>query len=188
VRSRCCITWLGGLTIAAHGFSCGGNVSGGGSSVIGTIGGASVQTADVVALVQSSGGGFVTAGVAYTNVSDTCGVLQRVASGGPEPASTVVLSLSVNMAGTTVPAGTYAIGAQSAIQVAAQFITTDSTCMTVAQAQATSGTIVYATVSATTIQGTFDVTFGTDRVTGRFTAPLCNAHTSNTRGTPACGH
>jgi hypothetical protein len=188
---RYCVTGLAVTLAAAFSvLSCGGTVAGGGgsTSVVGTIGGVSVSTKDTVAIIEPSGSN-VLAGVAITNIPDTCGVLQReFLAGGPEPANTEALSLSVTFAGTAVPAGTYAIGDQQAAQVSAIHSTTDSNCMSRASTVASSGSITYAVVSATTIQGSFDLVFGSEHVTGRFAAPVCNANFSGARVMPVCGH
>jgi hypothetical protein len=175
------------LTIViSSGLSCGGGDSGKGSSATGTIRGTSVPTNDVIAVVAPPAGGVATVQILYANFGSACGVIHSEFSGGPEHPSVVGLSLALQAAGTTVPSGTYPIGGQSPGQAVALFDTTDSNCATVVSTQATSGTIAYGPVSASTIQGNFDVSFGSDRVTGHFIAPVCILNSMTPpRG---CGH
>lgn len=186
MHSRLFASYFGGFVAISGVLSCGGSVERrGGATATGTVSGVSVPTTDVVGLIEPAGGGFTLAGVAYTNVGDTCGIIQREASGGPEPANTVVLSLTVQVAGSSVPAGTYSINGQPGLF--ADFVTTDANCQTHLHPNPTSGSVTFTTISSSMVAGTFDVTFGTDRVTGTFSAPVCNVPQGPSNMMPKCG-
>jgi hypothetical protein len=59
---------------------------------------------------------------------------------------------------------------------AAQFAVDDASCnATTGPIEATSGTLTVTRVDATGYTGTFDLTFGTDHVTGTFNTGTCSA-------------
>jgi hypothetical protein len=49
----------------------------------------------------------------------------------------------------------------------------DATCTNIASTAGTSGSVTVTKADACSVAGTFDVTFGTDHITGTFTAPAC---------------
>jgi hypothetical protein len=172
--------------------ACGGSSSGGSSSVSGTAGGKSVPTTDTVGVVgtqtQTVGTQSITiayAAVSITNVANTCSAIE----GHHNPANTSSLSFVVaSSAGTSIAAGTYAIGATTTTQVSANYGTTNAACAANIAERATSGTIKLTTVSSTTVQGTFDVTMDNgDHLSGSFTGPVCNVPLTNTGPATACG-
>jgi hypothetical protein len=187
MRSALAFPRLVALALATGSTACGGQASSGSASVHGTIGGAPIPTTDVVGFF-STAFGFTTASVYFTNVRDTCGVLHRELSGGPEPPNTAVLAFSVERNGTTIAPGTYDIGCPQNPFCASGFGSTDAHCAMVSQTAPSSGTITFRRVDATWIEGMFDAAFGTDRVTGTFSAPVCDLPMSSpTTTTPPCG-
>ncbi len=81
------------------------------------------------------------------------------------------------------PPGTYTIGtatktADSEVTLRASFYETDATCTNVVpegSRSATAGTVTLVSVELGYAKGTYDLTFGTDRVHGSFEIPLCPA-------------
>jgi hypothetical protein len=160
--------------------------SGGSISATGQLGGMSIPTSDVVGLIQMKGAGAATtatAEVAITDMKGTCGALQAVVAGGPRLANVSVLSMLVTVQGNVVDSGSYpvlGIGCapncpSSATGFAlAAYSSTDANCNTVQSEPAISGTVALTSVTATEIQGSFDLGFATsDHVTGSFSAPVC---------------
>lgn len=170
--------------------ACGGKVASGGGlvTVSGTVAGSSIPTTDAVAILSPMQSNTVVAEVALTNVADTCGVIEREQSGGPEPSSTTVLVLAVTGSGTSVAPGTYPIAGSA---VFAEFATTDAQCRSVLNDQATSGSITFSAVNPNEITGSFDVTFPDGHAAGSFTAPICAVTNGMGMGMstkPSCGH
>jgi hypothetical protein len=186
---RCFGLALAGAALVA---ACGGSTStlggGGGSAAVnGKAGGTAFDVVEAVGLVGTQTDNGTTAsyaGVAITNIAGTCALLQR--HGNPKSAQ--ALTMEVIVTSSSVVSGTYAVGGQTAPFASAAFAAQDATCTTTTDEQATSGSIVLTTVSAATVDGTFDLTFaGGDHLTGSFTAPVCNYDITSTSGTSACG-
>jgi hypothetical protein len=143
----------------------------GSASVSGTIGGQSVPTANVVAVVGSETTNGTTVqldSIVLTSVSDACAFLQNPMK---RLASTSTLVLAAGAIAPSVPAGTFNIGTYGY----AQYDADSATCVLTTSETATSGTIVLTTVSSQSIAGTFDVTMPNgDHLSGSFDAPVCS--------------
>jgi hypothetical protein len=106
-------------------------------------------------------------------------------------ASLDALELSVLTAGGDVAAGTYAISSSSALpyQAAATFTTTTSACASDLDVKATGGAIVLTQVSATEVQGTYDVTFGSEgSFNGSFDVTICGLTAGQSPLATNCGN
>jgi hypothetical protein len=172
-------------TVAACSSSSSGSSFGpGDATVSGTIQGATVPASDVVGLyyVATFDGGVsqAQAGVIVTNVANACGVLQ--AHGNPPNATS--LELVVSALGSSVATGNYAIVPQG-YGASASYATVDGNCNPSFVDGATGGSITLTTVSGSTIAGTFDLTFGSDHLTGSFSAPICT-YSAGDGGTSTC--
>lgn len=83
--------------------------------------------------------------------------------------------LSIQLGGTgSLGAGSYDITDTTHVQVS--FVTQDSNCNAIAQSTAQSGSVAIETANSTQVAGSVNAVFaGGARLTGSFTAPLCNA-------------
>jgi hypothetical protein len=181
------------LACAAALVACGGSTSTlgsgsqGSSSVSGTAGGQPVTTVDEVGLSGTEVQNGITvayAGAAITNVPGTCAVLERHG----DPPSATVLLVAVGVEGSTVPPGTYVVGAQSTQTAQATYFSQDAACKQTLNLNATSGTVTLTAASGAFVEGSFDLHFANgDHLSGTFSAPMCdvNPFTNNTGG--ACG-
>jgi hypothetical protein len=166
--------------------------------VTGTVAGTPLTVASVVAApgwssesgactVSEADGGDVTCpssfsrsvSVVFTNRSDaTCAAIQSdVASNTTfEYANFDYLAVSVNVANGDVVAGTYEIVASQSSNVtgaAASFVTTSSTCVAT-PLSATTGTVTLTQVSASSVAGTYNATFGAQGTfQGSFDTAIC---------------
>lgn len=159
------------IAIAACSGSSSSTGSSGSASVTGTIGGQSVPTTNVVAVVGSETTNGTTVqldSVVLTSVSDACSFLQNPTHRLP---STSTLVLAAGAIGPSVPTGTFNIGMYGY----AQYDADSATCVLTTSETATSGSVVLTSVSSNTIDGTFDVTMPNgDHLSGTFTAPVCS--------------
>jgi hypothetical protein len=165
---------LGSAAVTVAACSGSSNSSGGGpgsASVSGTIGGQSVPTTNVVAVVGSETTNGTTVqldSVVITSVSDACSFLQNPTHRVPS-ASTLVLAAGA--IAPSVPTGTFTIGTYGY----AQYDADSATCVLTTSQTATSGSIVLTSVSSSAIDGTFDVTMPNgDHLSGSFDAPVCS--------------
>jgi hypothetical protein len=156
--------------------------------VSGTAGGAPLAVTDEVAFVGTGMENGVTqayAGVFITNVAGTCGILQR----GANPPSLQMLQIAVGAPGSTVTAGSYALGSSTTSTASALFQAEDATCTPTTNEQASSGTITLSSVDGSTVKGSFDLTFANgDHLTGSFSAPVCDASLAGSSDNPTCGN
>jgi hypothetical protein len=168
------------MVIAAA--ACGGS----GTSVTGTVGGQSFDAQDAVFITGSS------ASTTGTIVGmTTFGALCNAVTTNQIPKSSRVLSFQLaeangTTAGPVTGPGTFDfLGSSSgATKVfAANWESFDATC-TPTSTSATGGSVTVTAVTATHIAATFDVTFGTDHITGSFDASACAAPSSS--GSPTC--
>jgi hypothetical protein len=159
--------------------------SGGGTgtaSVTGTIQGAAVPASDTVGLSSvASGGSEAAVGAIITNIAGACGVLQ---SHGNPPSATALI-VAVTAMGGSVATGTYGVVSQG-FGASASYATEDTSCNTSFSENASSGSVTLTTVSASTVAGTFDLTFGSDHLTGSFSAPICSYTTADGGVAAAC--
>lgn len=126
----------------------------GSSSVSGTIGGQSVQTTNVVAVVGSETTNGTTVqldSIVLTSVSDACSFLQNPTQRLP---STSTLVLAAGAIAPSVATGTFPIGMYGY----AQYDADSATCVLTTSETASGGSIVLTNVSSTSLVGTFDVT------------------------------
>ena len=162
------------VAIAACSGSSSSNGASGSASVSGTIGGQSVPTTNVVAVVGSettNGSTVHLDSIVITSVSDACSFLQnpthRIAS-----ASTLILAAGA--IAPSVPTGTFTIGTYGY----AQYDADSATCVLTTSETAMSGSIVLNNVSSDSIDGTFDLTMPNgDHLSGSFAAPVCSGVT-----------
>jgi hypothetical protein len=157
--------------------------SGGKASVAGTAGGKPVPATDVVAIVETADGGAapVAVAIAITNLAGACGVLER----GGNPANVTNLNF-LFVSATPLHPGSYPIGAPS--NGTSQYSETNAMCGTSLVEDATTGSVTLTGVSASLLEGTFDVTMGNgDHLTGTFSAPVCGANLTGSTGAAACG-
>lgn len=159
--------------------ACGGSsnsvgATSGSATVSGTIGGQSVPTTNVVAVVGSETTGVTTVqldSILVTSVSDPCSFLQNPMNRIPNATSLV---LAAGAIAPSVPTGTYDVGKYGY----AQYDADSATCTLTTSETATSGSVVLTSVSSDTIGGTFDVTMANgDHLTGSFSAPVCTGVT-----------
>jgi hypothetical protein len=120
--------------------------------------------------------------VVLTNRSDaSCAAAQADEATGAsfDFASFDELELAVVAPTGTVTTGTFPVvgdtgPAPTTTAAGADFTTTDASCNTVVQALATSGSITLTQLTATTVSGTYDVTFGTQgSFSGSFAVDIC---------------
>jgi hypothetical protein len=103
-----------------------------------------------------------------------------------------VLSLGIASGSGSVGPGSYPIEQQqqpaSGAYSNAQYATFDDACRPSETVQATSGSVIVQTASASLVTGSFDLTMSTgDHVAGTFSAPVCDAPVASDAGPPACG-
>jgi len=148
------------------------------NSVNGTIQGQTLSAQDALLLTNNTTVGGTTVyglGVSIMNISNACSTAQADISSNKDPANAASLTIGI---GSTSPiaAGTFNITSASSPAADAIFVKTDSSCHSTIDggaAQATSGTVTLSSVSASSASGTFDLTFGSDHVTGSFSASSC---------------
>lgn len=128
----------------------------GSATLNGTMQGATLLPKDAV-VTRSGGGTFI----AITDFADACGL-----GNGFQKNSNVV---SFDFYGATLTPGTVQVGSALSVQYAAY----DQTCNSPNGESATAGSVTLTGVSACTASGTFDITFGSDHVTGSFRAAAC---------------
>ncbi len=189
-------------------YACSGTTVGGGGSgsATGTVAGSTFTVASEIginspALGQTSctsapdGGATCTSsssgqavGVLLTNrAAADCGLLLE---SNPDTnfANFAYLSLGVVSGDGTVGPGTYAIAGGN-VGASEEYATSSATCEEALDVTATSGSITLTEVSATSVAGTYDVTFGTQgSFTGSFEASVCTLPDGgiSTGGSTAC--
>ncbi len=102
--------------------------------------------------------------------------------GNPPGATSLVVAVSAM--GGSVATGTYGVVSQG-FGATASYATQDATCNTSFSETASGGSVTLTTVSGSSVAGTFDLTFGTDHVTGSFSAPICG-YSAGDGGVTAC--
>jgi hypothetical protein len=125
--------------------------------VSGTLLGAPFSAADAVAYPSSDSSGFVV----ITDFASACSFV------GTNDAKASSKVLSFDFLQTPIATGTFDTAA-----VDVQYAVFDANCHSPYGESTDSGTVTIASVGSGTVTGTFDLTFGTDHVTGSFTAPL----------------
>jgi hypothetical protein len=163
------------LTFVPMIFAAGCGGSAGNASVKGTINGKSFSSAHAI---SSNAAGQTSAVVIISNVSDLC---SRVSSPTP-PLNTQALTFSLfevdSSDNVSAPAhtGDYAVLAQAG--AAGQFVSAGyeaigATTSDTTEAEPTAGKVTLTSFANDDFVGTFDLTFGTDHVTGTFDPTPC---------------
>jgi phosphopentomutase len=153
--------------------ACSSSSGGGGdgsATVNGTIQGMAIPAMAAVGLNSIAMAGSMTesaVGAAITNISGACGVLQN--HGNPPDASTLKVEVVANSA--SVAPGTYMIVSQG-FGATANYVLEDQNCIDQLKETATSGTVTISSVGSS-VNGSFDLMFGSDHLTGTFSAPIC---------------
>ena len=184
--------FAGIVAVLACGSSSGG---GGAATVTGTVAGAKVPTTDTIAIVGplvDTFGDFPEQGVtvAITNLTPACSFAQP--GGDSNPPNSTVLLMVVGSPEAVTP-GTYSIIATTptatTINTLLVFEAVDGQCKQTSMHAARSGTITLSTISATAVEGSFDVSLDTgETLSGTFDAPICVVNTDVDAGpAPACG-
>lgn len=159
---------VGVLTMAA----CGGS----GATVNGTLLGKTVVAKDAMSYVSN--------GETQVVIADFAGVCGEVSKNEIKANSNVI---SFGLGGTPLAQGAvYSFGGITGFLDSAQFAEFDSKCGTPAGESATAGTVTLTSASASEVDGQFDLTFGSDHVTGQFNAPNCAGAVNPPTGTSTC--
>jgi hypothetical protein len=172
---------------------------GGSGSVSGTVGGTTFTVGSGVAIIgqntssscfgptadggescTSATNGYI-AQIILANLSIlSCSFIESSFDSNASYANADALELSILNPNGDITAGTYDIVAADAGEpgntniAAAEFSTTTSTCGDGLDVMASSGTITVSAVSATSISGTYDITFGSQgSFAGSFDSPAC---------------
>jgi len=175
-------TAFGMATVLA---ACSSSSGGGGSgtaSVEGTIQGLAIPATDAVGLSSVVMNGSMTeaaVGAIITNVANACSVLQN--HGSPSDASSLVVAVAVD-SGSVAP-GKYDIVSQGFGATASYALS--QSCVTQATETATSGTVTISSVGSS-VNGSFDLMFGSDHLTGTFSAPICTYTPVTDAGAATC--
>jgi hypothetical protein len=198
----------GGATTSSAG---GGSSSAGSGSVVGSIGGTTLNVASTLALLDTTtvstspcagtegdGASCVQTisdqgvSVVFTDRADiTCSLLQTLAASGAGTEFANLSALAVNVMndhGAVLP-GTYGIGASVSGGPTAQveLSATTSTCSTALGLTATSGSVTLTAFNGTRVAGSYEATFGTDgTVSGSFDMPICMITASTTAPADVC--
>ncbi len=165
--------------------ACSSSSGGGGpgtASVTGTIQGMAIPATGAVGLSSVVMNGSMTesaAGAIITNVASACSVLQN--HGNPSDASTLVVAVAVD-SGSVAP-GKYDIVSQGFGATASYALS--QSCVTQLNETATSGTVTISSVGSS-VSGSFDLMFGSDHVTGTFSAPVCSYTPVTDGGAATC--
>ncbi len=163
----------GAFWTAAALAACSSSSGGGGdgsATVNGTIQGMAIPAKAAVGLSSVVMAGNMTesaVGAAITNIAGACGVLQN--HGNPPDASTLIVEVVAD-SGSVAP-GTYDVVSQG-FGATAHYVLEDQNCIDELTQNATSGTVTISSVGSS-VNGSFDLMFGTDHLTGTFSAPVC---------------
>lgn len=181
-------TWAAATTAlwtAMASSACSSSSSGGGSgtaSVTGTIQGMAIPVSDAVGLSSVVMNGSTTeaaVGAIITNVANACSVLQN--HGSPSDASSLVVAIAV--ASGSVAPGKYDIVSQGFGATASYALSQN--CVTQLNETATSGTVTISS-DGSSVSGSFDLMFGSDHLTGTFSAPVCSYNPVTDGGAATC--
>lgn len=146
----------------------------GSCTVSGSLLGAPLTVRDCASATSTTAGRFVT-DIAITDFGGACGILMSNAL----RANSKVLDLHFNSS-SALALGTYNVGSSG---FDAQFATYGPTCDSPSGESAGGGNVVVTRLTPT-IDGTFDLSFGADHVTGGFSVPNCSP--GSTPGPTAC--
>jgi hypothetical protein len=92
----------------------------------------------------------------------------------------LAIELTADGIGMAPGPGTYTIETTQDVFIEVSYLASDANCDKTIDEQANAGSVTLDTVGATTVTGTFDVTFvNGDRLTGQWDAPVCNFDVNN---------
>ncbi len=174
----------GGIT------SSGGGGSTGAGSVSGTVGSISFAVADVVAVAESGTPGVDARSIQIDlfDIPNVCALVQTFPNNSDKASYTALeLRLSVSGSGSSssaIVAGTYTLGpitggprdGGTSVHASANLAKNDAQCNSVVPSQdrsATGGTITITSISATSVEGSYAVTFADGTMSGSFNAAFC---------------
>ncbi len=147
------------------------------ADVTGTVNGDSFVVKDVVGSLNNAG---PVANELWVSILDHAGICAVIQQGAESFASTKGLRLDL-LSDSPMPVkigtGTFTIGDTSAAKptFTAFYLATDATCTAgVGRTNATGGTITITEITATAINGTFDLTFASGSLKGSFGASTCS--------------
>jgi hypothetical protein len=160
------------------------------NSVSGTVQGTPLPAKDALLLQGTEIFGGVSstfAAVALLNFSNACATTQADLAADKDKPNVTDLAIAV-VSLTNIEAGTYPITTQSVPAATASFSATDATCGTTLNVQATGGSVTFNSLTASQATGSFNLTFGSDTLTGSFNASNCSVsfNTSADAGTFSC--
>jgi hypothetical protein len=133
------------------------------ATVTGTLAGASLAAQDAIFTTEDTATG---AAIVIEDVAAICANGDNVKANSRQ--------LVFNLSAGALAVGTIAVG--NNLQV--QYTAFDSVCGQSSAEASTAGSVVITAISACEIDGTFDVTLGTDHVTGSFHAAACTLPTT----------
>jgi hypothetical protein len=178
----------------------GGADSGGGASatVNGTAAGRTIAAKDAVAIISKEEAGGEKKTTAVINIRDAAGVCADL-KGGRAVKQSTALTLRVGLGNPhtqpVIAAASYDLAKDGQIE-GGNYITVNAKVsklsdfcqeeLAEATRTATAGTITIATISEARVSGSFDLTFGTDKLTGTWDAPLCDVDLSQLPVRPTC--
>jgi len=147
------------VSIIAVALAC--SSSSGSGSVDGTVGGTSLSVSDAVVYSVTS-----STAIAVVSTSGMCDYFDK----GEFPKNITALVMYVSPPVTTP--GTFQVGSPGAVE--ATWSVYDASC-NATPTNATAGSVTLTAVTPARITGTFDLNFGTDHVSGSFSAASCAA-------------
>lgn len=166
---------------------------GGGNSVSGSVQGHTLTAQSAIMAQETTTSNGITAygtSIVLVSIANACSTLQTDLMTGVEPAN---LDEVVLVLGNTSPvaSGTFDVTTTpTSVPIAEAFaFVSGSTCASELDGgfdQATGGTITLSSISSSSASGSFTLTFGTDQVTGSFSASTCTVPDAGTT-TPTCG-
>jgi hypothetical protein len=152
-------------------------------SATGTVGGASLDVQDAF-LANGVTTGTVVGVVSFADACATLYTSKRVPKGS-SALSFQLVSYASGSAGPVTAPGTFTLigGHPGADAFGAEWSFVDASCADTT-VSATGGTVTVTAASGSQLTGTFDLTFGSDHLTGKFRALDCAA--ANSQGNPTC--
>ncbi len=152
-----------------------------GSAIANSGGSAAAKTGPMIAIAVASGSEF----------DMTCAEYISSGNSNTELANVTAFYFEVVNGGDALKTGTYNVLPSGSVRVIAGTILTDASCTNTGE-KATAGSVTINSLSATSVSGSYDLTFarlpsGTDRMTGTFDAPLCAVPASFFETTPSDG-
>jgi len=172
---------MGAVMAACGGGSSGGSSPGGSTGGTGPTGGSSTQIGFVLPATTCSG--ISLAGVAVfvaTNqsISNACTQVSNacVKYANLDGVALIVANYTSTGTAAAVTPGTYSISttpSTSGTMAFATLVETDASCNSDAPSGTASGTITLTSVTSTTVTGSYDITLGSQNLTGTIDATLC---------------